>query len=127
MSALAGVALPTLSGLEVVVSPPERITLKGSISTRDPAAALAGFTRAVHASAVADGLREVTVDLSGLGFVNSSGIRLFVDWATWLKSGSTPPYRLRFVTDRAITWQRTSFKVLTTMFGDVMRLQQVGE
>jgi len=127
VSALSDVALPTLAGLEVVVSPPERIVLKGSISIRDPAAGLASFTRAIHESAVRDGLEELTVDLSQLGFVNSSGIRLFVDWATWLKSSKAPPYRLRFVTDRAITWQRTSFKVLTTMFGDVMRLQQVGE
>jgi hypothetical protein len=93
---------------------------------RDPAAALSGFTRAVHDSAVGDGVKELKVDLTALSFVNSSGIRLFVDWATWLKATATPPYVLRFVTDRRITWQRTSFKVLATMFGDVMQVAEVG-
>jgi len=126
MSRLANVALPTLPGLEVAVTAPNTLVMKGAITMRDPAASLAGFTRAVHDSAVGDGVKELKVDLSELSFVNSSGIRLFVDWATWLKGAGTPPYILRFVTDRRITWQRTSFKVLTTMFGDVMKVAEVG-
>jgi hypothetical protein len=126
MSRLAKVSLPALPGLEVAVTAPNTLIMKGAITMRDPSASLAGFTRAVHDSAVGDGVKELKVDLSELSFVNSSGIRLFVDWATWLKGAGTPPYILRFVTDRRITWQRTSFKVLTTMFGDVMQVAEVG-
>jgi hypothetical protein len=126
VSRLEQVSVPTLAGLEVTVTAPNTLVMKGSITMRDPAASLSGFTRAVHDSAVGDGVKELKVDLSELSFVNSSGIRLFVDWATWLKGATTPPYVLRFVTDRRITWQRTSFKVLTTMFGDVMQVAEVG-
>jgi hypothetical protein len=126
VSRLEQVSVPTLPGLQVSVTAPNTLVMKGSITMRDPAASLSGFTRAVHDSAVGDGVKELKVDLSELSFVNSSGIRLFVDWATWLKGAATPPYVLRFITDRRITWQRTSFKVLTTMFGDVMQVAEVG-
>lgn len=126
MSRLGKLSLPALSGFEVAVTEPNTLALKGSITMRDPAASLSGFTRAVHDSAVSDGVKELKVDLTELSFVNSSGIRLFVDWATWLKAAASPPYVLRFVTDRRITWQRTSFKVLSSMFGDVMQVTEVG-
>lgn len=126
MSRLAKLSLPALPGLEIAVAGPDTVVLKGSITMRDPAASLAGFTRAVHDGAVGDGLKELKVDLTQLSFVNSSGIRLFVDWATWLKGAGGPPYVLCFLTDRRITWQRTSFKVLTSMFGDVMQVTEVG-
>jgi hypothetical protein len=127
VSRLEQVSVPTLPGLQVSVTAPNTLVMKGSITMRDPSATLSGFTRAVHDSAVGDGVKELRVDLTELSFVNSSGIRLFVDWATWLKGGGgPPPYVLRFVTDKRITWQRTSFKVLTTMFGDVMHVAEVG-
>jgi anti-anti-sigma regulatory factor len=126
VSRLAKLALPALPGLEIAVTQPNTLVLKGSITMRDPAASLSGFTRAVHDGAVGDGVKELKVDLTELPFVNSSGIRLFVDWATWLKGSGGPPYVLCFLTDRRITWQRTSFKVLTTMFGDVMQVAEVG-
>jgi hypothetical protein len=123
---LANVRLPRLPGLEVAVTAPNSVALRGSISSRDPGAELTSFTRSLHDGAVGDRVSELLVDLSGLSFVNSSGIRLFVDWATWLKETKDPPYVLRFVTDRRITWQRTSFKVLTSMFGDVLKVVEVG-
>ncbi len=123
---LSNVRLPNLPGLEVALTAPNAVALRGSISSRDPGAELSSFTRALHDGAVGDGVSELLVDLSGLSFVNSSGIRLFVDWATWLKQTKEPPYVLRFVTDRRITWQRTSFKVLTSMFGDVLKVAEVG-
>ena len=61
------------------------------------------------------GLREVTVDVRKLTFVNSSAIRLFVDWATWVRDQEPDAYVIRFRTDRRITWQRTSFSVLQSL------------
>ncbi len=51
------------------------------------------------------------VDVVDLKFVNSSAIRLFVDWATAVKNAGTP-YRLKFKGKRAVAWQRTAFMAL---------------
>jgi hypothetical protein len=116
MSALGGVGVPQLDNFSAQITLPAGVQLGGVIAIADPAHVLGAFFEALHQAILLDGIREVTVDVRHLTFVNSSAIRLFVDWATWVRN-ATPPrnYVLRFRTDRRITWQRTSFSVLQTL------------
>jgi hypothetical protein len=47
-----------------------------------------------------------------LEFVNSSALRLFVNWISRAQSGG---YKLTFVIDRSVTWQRLSFSSLRSL------------
>jgi len=116
MSALATVGLPRLDNFSVQIVPPATVQLIGVIAIADPSRVLGTFFAELHRSVTSDRIAEVSVDVRHLTFVNSSAIRLFVDWATWIRSA--PPeraYVIRFRTDRRITWQRTSFSVLQTL------------
>lgn len=116
MTALAQVGLPRLDNFSVQIKPPATVQLSGVIAMADPASALGTFFAALHRSVMSDKMPAISVDVRGLMFVNSSAIRLFVDWATWVRNA--PPqeaYVIRFRTDRRITWQRTSFSVLQTL------------
>lgn len=92
-----------------------RLALEGTIATQNPAADVGPFFKALHQAVVQDRLPEIVVDVTKLTFVNSSAIRLFVDWTTWIRKEEKHAYRLKFVIDPALTWQRTTFPVLKNL------------
>ena len=92
------------------------VKITGSITLADPVRQLQPYLTTVHEAALASGVAEVVVDLKGLTFVNSSAIRLFIDWVTWVLS-SKGAYKLVFVGDRGLTWQRSALNVFKSMGG----------
>jgi hypothetical protein len=116
MSALDAIGLPQLDNFSARITLPATVQLVGVIAIADPARALGAFFASLHRAVSLDGLPEISVDVRHLTFVNSSAIRLFVDWATWVRSANPGEgYVIRFRTDRRITWQRTSFSVLQSL------------
>lgn len=122
MSNLSQIELPQLASFELLITPPNLVGMRGTIAIADPGLLLGGCFRRMHESAIADGLRELRVDVRQLTFVNSSAIRLFVDWSSWVAVAGSQGYLLRFRTDRRITWQRTSFAVLQSLGGKAIAL-----
>ncbi len=125
MSQLEKVAPPRLETLRVRIDGTAGVVLTGTITSKDPSADVGPFLKAVHEAVLADKLSELRVDVSGLSFVNSSAIRLFVDWASWIKASKTGSYKLRFATNRHVTWQKTSFMALKSLAEDVLSIEQV--
>jgi len=126
MSQLQNLEIPTIPKVNMSVDPAGALVLGGSIATRDPAESIAPFFRAVHQATVADALKEFKIDLSRLTFVNSSAIRLFVDWVTWAKN--EPPssrYKVIIQMDQRVTWQKTSLGVLRTLAPEVVELTTI--
>jgi hypothetical protein len=120
--------IPQLDNVQISVRGSDLVKLEGTIATKDPDEQLGPFFRRIHDLVAAEGPRTLNVDVSGLTFVNSSAIRLFVDWATWIKKEpNSRRYELRFLTDRSITWQRTSFTALQSLAKDVVAVQSVNE
>jgi len=122
MSNLAQVESPQLTSFELAIAPPSSVTMAGTIAIADPGLVLGGCFRRIHEAALADNLRELRVDVQKLTFVNSSAIRLFVDWSSWVAIAGVKGYLLRFRTDRRITWQRTSFAVLQSLGGKAIQV-----
>ena len=127
MSQLDKVAPPRLETLRAraTSSPVPTVTLSGTITSKDPGGDVGPFLRAVHEAVLVDQVAELRVDVSALSFVNSSAIRLFVDWASWIKSSKNGSYKLRFATNRHVTWQKTSFLALKSLAEDIMSIEQV--
>ena len=125
MSQFTEVPVPKADTVAIQLTAPNQVKLSGTITQKDPSADLAGFFKALHNAALADKLPEVRADVSGLTFVNSSAIRLFVDWATWVKNEKGARYTLRFVTSRNVTWQKTSFMALMSLAKEVLAIEQV--
>jgi hypothetical protein len=115
MKNVYAVPMPEVSSLTTKLETGERLLLEGTIATQNPAADVGPFLKALHQAILQDGLSEMVVDVTKLTFVNSSAIRLFVDWSTWVRKEDTHRYRLRFVIDPSSTWQKTTFPVLKTL------------
>lgn len=74
----------------------------------------------MHDRILADGCPVITADVQGLLFVDSSAIRLFVDWI----SRATYKYKIVFLIDPTTTWQRLSFSVLQSMAPDSVEVRE---
>ena len=125
MSQFSAVQVPKTDTVAIQITAPNQVKLAGTITQKDPSNDLAGFFKALHTAALADKLTEVRADVSALTFVNSSAIRLFVDWATWVKNERGQRYTLLFVTSRNVTWQKTSFMALMSLAKEVLKIEQV--
>ena len=79
--------LPRLAGVEVTFTA-AGLALSGAIASKEPDKVLGRFFRAVHDQVVASKFEELSVDVRGLTFMNSSAIRLFIDWAIWVSQPS---------------------------------------
>ncbi len=124
MTTFSELQIPQAEGVELSISGDNSLRIAGMIAVRDPREPLGSFFTRVHEAAVADRVREVIVDVVDLKFVNSSAIRLFVDWATAVKNAGTP-YRLKFKGRRAVAWQRTAFMALSSLAKDALEVEYV--
>ena len=107
--------------LLVVPEPPARLVMTGTITAREPTRTVQPFLEKVHALAIGSGVKELTVDVRTLTFVNSSAIRVFINWAM-LVTGEPEArrYKIQFLTSRTVTWQRTSLPTLQSLAPDVV-------
>jgi hypothetical protein len=84
----------------------QTVFVAGEIDQLSPRDFMAGFLEIVHNMALGEGLAEVKVDVTALGFLNSSGIKEFLSWI--LRRNRIPPdkkYKINFLFDPAIAWQ----------------------
>ena len=101
------------------------IVLRGDSDARDAAAALDDFlVRRVHPAILKAALKLVQLDVTGLEFLNSAGIKALVNWLLAIKQ-QQPPSRYFIVVqyDEGITWQAKGPKPLTFVAQSFLRLE----
>jgi hypothetical protein len=125
MNGMAAIEIPRVDGLVVEIVPPNTLKMGGTMTRKEPSADLAGFLRLLHEDALARKLPVFWVDVTALSFVNSSSIRLFIDWAAWVKAATGHRYVLAFRTSRHVTWQTTAFSALTSLMKDYVTVERV--
>jgi hypothetical protein len=104
------------------VQPDLALQVRGTITVMNPTETIGPYLERVHEAIVADGLKEFTVDVTQLTFVNSSAIRLFADWVIRVEDGGKP-YVLVFNTDASRSWQRTAFRSIASLSDDCIRIR----
>ncbi|HEX2872347.1 MAG TPA: hypothetical protein VHP33_13855 [Polyangiaceae bacterium] len=94
------------------------------VGTGDVAAIeiLATYLKQVHAEAERLGLSEVTCDFRKLVFMNSSCFKAFVVWIDTVKNAARV-YRIRFLTDPEMHWQRRSLEALRRLATSVVSVE----
>ena len=124
MSLLRELELAPFEGLRIEITGSNEVRFSGMITVFNSHDTLLPSFRAIHEAALADGISELTADVRALTFVNSSAIRLFIDWSTWLRNHEeSSRYLLRFTTDKSVTWQRTSFLALKSLVPGIIEVQ----
>ena len=96
----------------------------GVMAMPDPAGEVGPWFRQLHEHVKTSGVREFTVDATGLTFVNSSSIRVFVRWLEWMREDDAA-YVIMFKIAPSITWQPNTFAALRAL--DSQRVRVVTE
>ncbi len=82
---------------------------------------LALYLKRVHAEATRLGVSEVSCDFRKLTFMNSSCFKSFVVWIDTVKNAPSA-YRIRFLTDPNMHWQRRSLEALRRLATNVVSI-----
>lgn len=78
----------------------------------------------VHQTTLAHAVTQVVVDITRLEFMNSSCFKSFVTWVAKLQELDTSQqYRLRFLSDPQILWQRRSLHALSCFAMDLVSVE----
>lgn len=83
---------------------------------------LSGYLKRLHREAQRVGVSEVRCDFRKLSFMNSSCFKAFVVWIDTVKT-SDHGYRIRFVTDPDMHWQRRSLEALRRLATNVVSIE----
>ena len=100
-----------------------RVVMKGTVEARDPGATFDPYWAGLDDAVRQQGLRQVELDISGLDFMNSSGILTLVRWL--MKVKAQPAYQIVLRHDQNLTWQKTNVPVLAKLAPAVVRLATV--
>jgi hypothetical protein len=78
----------------------------------------------LHGEALRLAVREVTVDLRELEFMNSSCFKAFVSWLGALQDvDPSKQYRIRFLSDENKHWQKRSLGALSCFAVDLIQVE----
>jgi hypothetical protein len=83
---------------------------------------LSNYLNRVHAEAERLALSEVTCDFRQLSFMNSSCFKAFVVWIDTVKNAARS-YRIRFLTDPGMHWQRRSLEALRRLATGIVSVE----
>jgi hypothetical protein len=95
------------------------VRFTGTLSIRNPSEVVTPFLRRIHEAAMRDGLKQLTVDIMQLRFMNSSSIRSLVDWVEWIRrEPEAKRYVLDFLTRPDVLWQKTTLTAIQSLGGE---------
>lgn len=83
---------------------------------------LGDYLKRLHGEAERLTVSEVICDFRQLSFMNSSCFKAFVLWIDTVKNAPRS-YRIRFLTDPTMHWQRRSLEALRRLATDVVRVE----
>jgi hypothetical protein len=77
----------------------------------------------VHQKAMELGIPEVRMDLRELEFMNSSCFKSFVSWISEVSDLPAGQYRIRFLSNPSILWQRRSLHALSCFAAELITIE----
>ena len=96
--------------------------LSGTADLRVTDSVEAILTR-VHQQALELGIPEVQMDLRELEFMNSSCFKSFVSWISEVSDLTAGQYRIRFLSNPSILWQRRSLHALSCFAAELVTIE----
>ena len=86
---------------------------------------LGRFLKGVHQQAEKLRVGHVIFDFRDLYFMNSSCFKAFVTWIDLVSRGGSDAYKIRFLTNPRLHWQRRSLEALRCLSPDVVSIESL--
>mgnify|MGYP001370578118 CR=1 FL=1 len=92
------------------------VIFKGTIEDKNPAPYLTPLFNDIHTKVVESYTKLVELDVRDLTFLNSSGIRCFIQWVAQIpKTPKDKRYHLKIKISKHILWQENSFNLFKSI------------
>ena len=102
----------------------QTVTISGSIDCKTPGVFMAPFLEEVHKYILKHEMQSVNVDIFKLNFLNSSGIKEFVNWIMRLELiPNGEKYHLKFICNHEFLWQEPSIRILTFLNSESVKME----
>jgi hypothetical protein len=119
-------ALPALSqpGLQIVTqeAPGELVLRFQGTADMNAIETLDAYLAAIHAVAIERQAERVRVDFRQLEFMNSSCFKSFVTWVGNVEETKDGQYRIEFLSNAQMHWQRRSLNALRCFAMDLITI-----
>ena len=99
------------------------VVFSGMIDIREPSKEILPYLLKIHEAILENAFNKIYIDLTGLDFMNSSGIKTFISWI--MKVNEMPQeerYNITIIYGPDITWQQSSVKVIKRLFPDFIEV-----
>lgn len=101
-----------------------QLVFEGKIDMLDPGLEIQPFLLELHTKMLEEGVKRLLVDFTGLTFMNSSGLKVMVNWIMKLKDvPADSRYRLVLQRNKDITWQGSSLPILQKLLPDAITVE----
>lgn len=100
------------------------LVFEGKIDMLDPGMDIQPFILELHMQLLEKGVKQLSVDFTALTFMNSSGLKVMVNWIMKLKDApAATRYRMVFVRNKDITWQGSSLPILQKLLPELISVE----
>lgn len=103
-----------------------RLNIRGSFEVKNTNDVIALYFDSVHDKIINSNVRLIELDITGLSFINSSGIATLVSW--FMKIPLLPDdkkYLITILFNSKVHWQNNGLQVLKKIAGDQLVLIEV--
>jgi len=98
--------------------------MTGNVDSAQPGKFMLPFFNEVHESIVKNDIKEIEVDIKGLNFLNSSGIKEIVAWIMKLETiPANKQYKIKFLCNKDLLWQESSISTILFLNPDLISQQ----
>ena len=103
------------------------VTISGSIDCQEPGVFMSPFIEDTHNHILKNKMNEIDIDIIGLSFLNSSGIKAFVEWIIKLDDLAVDQqYTINFLCNYEHTWQELSMGTLVLLNSNLVKIEMTG-
>jgi hypothetical protein len=96
------------------------ISFAGNIDSMDTIKELGPLFSRLHEEIIGKNIKKIQIDITRLDFVNSSGISLFIQWASEdVRLPDNQQYTIEFICSKENAWHFNSFETLTKINKDL--------
>lgn len=97
------------------------LSISGNVSMSNPAEILEPYILKLHTKLVDEGIKKITVDLTRLAFLNSSGIREIVNWILLVNAlPAEKRYAVHIKYSSKYLWQESSTSTFVYLNPDLV-------
>ena len=98
------------------------IDISGNIKCSNPNKIMEPFINEVHNNIIKNEIKSIKIDIRGLFYLNSSGIKQMVNWVLRLEQlSNSQKYIITFLYNPDITWQETFISSLVCLNTDFIK------